>query len=83
MKETFKIAEEVAKTVGGDGFNNYKVRARLAIMEKKFKEAEGIYLEQVGGWGHKCRWIIQLVYCNFEQFLSQNDFKGKSFKHNC
>lgn len=48
MKETFRIAEEVAKTSGGDGFNNYKVRARLAIMEKKFKEAESIYLEQVG-----------------------------------
>ena len=47
MKETFRIADEVAKTVGGDGFNNYKVRARLAIMEKKFKEAEGVYLEQV------------------------------------
>ena len=47
MKETFRIADEVSKTVGGDGFNNYKVRARLAIMEKKFKEAEGVYLEQV------------------------------------
>lgn len=32
---------------GGDGFNHYKVRARLAIMEKRFKEAESIYLEQV------------------------------------
>jgi len=47
MKETFRIAEDVAKASGGDGFNNYKVRARLAVMEKKFKEAEGIYLEQV------------------------------------
>lgn len=47
MKETFRIAEEVAKTAGGDGFNNYRVRARLAIMDKKFKEAESIYLEQV------------------------------------
>ena len=46
MKETFRIAEEVSKTMGGDGFNNYKVRARLAVMEKKFKEAEGIFLEQ-------------------------------------
>lgn len=25
----------------------YKVRARLAIMDKQFKEAESIYLEQV------------------------------------
>ena len=32
---------------GGDGFNHYKVRARFAIMEKKYKEAESIYLEQV------------------------------------
>lgn len=32
---------------GGDGFNHYKVRARLAIMDKRFKEAESIYLEQV------------------------------------
>ena len=47
LKETFKIAEEAAKTMGGDGFNNYRVRARLAILEKKFKEAESIYLEQV------------------------------------
>jgi intraflagellar transport protein 172 len=47
MKETFRIAEEVAKNTGGDGFNNYRVRARMAIMEKRFKEAESIYLEQV------------------------------------
>lgn len=47
MKETFRIADEVSKTMGGDGFNNYRVRARLAIMEKRFKEAESIYLEQV------------------------------------
>ena len=32
---------------GGDGFNHYKVRARMAILEKNFKLAEGIYLEQV------------------------------------
>lgn len=32
---------------GGDGFNHYKVRARFAVMEKKYKEAESIYLEQV------------------------------------
>ena len=46
MKETFRIADEVSKTTGGDGFNNYKVRARLAVMEKKFKEAESVFLEQ-------------------------------------
>ena len=31
---------------GGDGFNHYKVRARMAILEKNFKLAESIYLEQ-------------------------------------
>lgn len=46
MKETFRLAEEISKTKGGDGFNHYKVRARLAIMDKRFKEAESIYLEQ-------------------------------------
>ncbi|CAC5423828.1 IFT172 [Mytilus coruscus] len=34
------------KQHGGDGFNHYKVRARFAIMEKKYKEAESVYLEQ-------------------------------------
>ncbi|ESP05446.1 hypothetical protein LOTGIDRAFT_228027 [Lottia gigantea] len=46
LKDTLTIAEEAAKHTGGNGYNHYKVRARLAIMEKKFKEAEGIYLEQ-------------------------------------
>ncbi|KAK3091661.1 hypothetical protein FSP39_021624, partial [Pinctada imbricata] len=46
MKETFRIADEITKATGGDGFNHYKVRARLAIMDKRFKEAESIYLEQ-------------------------------------
>lgn len=31
---------------GGDGFHHYQVRARMAIMEKNFKLAESIYLEQ-------------------------------------
>ncbi|XP_050401065.1 intraflagellar transport protein 172 homolog [Patella vulgata] len=46
LKDTLTIAEEAAKHTGGNGYNHYKVRARLAIMEKRFKEAEGIYLEQ-------------------------------------
>ncbi|XP_071116630.1 intraflagellar transport protein 172 homolog isoform X1 [Haliotis cracherodii] len=46
LKETLRIAEEAAKHMGGDGLNHYKVRARMAIMEKRFKEAESIYLEQ-------------------------------------
>lgn len=32
---------------GGDGTQFYKVRARLAIMEKHFKDAENIFMEQV------------------------------------
>ena len=31
---------------GSDGFDYYKVRARMAILEKNFKLAESIYLEQ-------------------------------------
>jgi intraflagellar transport protein 172 len=41
------IAEEVQQQVGGDGFQHYKVRARLAVFNKRFKEAESIYLEGV------------------------------------
>ncbi len=48
LHETNKLAGDAAKTSGGDGFQHYKVRARMAIMEKNFKLAEGIYLEQVG-----------------------------------
>ncbi|XP_076441140.1 intraflagellar transport protein 172 homolog [Babylonia areolata] len=45
LKETVSIAEEVERQVGGDGFQHYKVRARLAVFNKHFKEAESIYLE--------------------------------------
>ena len=38
---------EMFTVQGGGGFNHYKVRARMAIMEKNFKLAESIYLEQV------------------------------------
>jgi intraflagellar transport protein 172 len=47
LEETMKIAREAAKTIGGDGTQHYKVRARLAVMSRDFKEAERIYLEQV------------------------------------
>ncbi|KAI0233465.1 hypothetical protein LSAT2_016275, partial [Lamellibrachia satsuma] len=46
LEETNRLAEEAAQQMGGDGFNHYKVRARMAIMEKNFKLAESIYLEQ-------------------------------------
>ncbi|VDM37534.1 unnamed protein product [Toxocara canis] len=46
LADTIQIAETAAKTIGGDGKQYYKVRARLALMRKDFKEAERIYLEQ-------------------------------------
>ena len=46
VEETIQIAETAAKQIGGDGTQHYKVRARLALMRKNFKEAERIYLEQ-------------------------------------
>ncbi|XP_022255684.1 intraflagellar transport protein 172 homolog [Limulus polyphemus] len=46
LRETIDMAEEAAKTTGGDGYDHYKVRARMAMLEKRFKEAEGIFLEQ-------------------------------------
>uniref|UniRef100_A0A7E4USX7 WD_REPEATS_REGION domain-containing protein n=1 Tax=Panagrellus redivivus TaxID=6233 RepID=A0A7E4USX7_PANRE len=45
LEETIRITEEAAKTIP-DGTQHYKVRARLAVMRKNFKEAERIYLEQ-------------------------------------
>ena len=31
----------------GMGYQHYKVRAKLAILDRQFKQAESIYLEQV------------------------------------
>ena len=46
LEETIEMADEASKQIGGDGTQFYKVRARLALMQKNFKEAERIYLEQ-------------------------------------
>uniref|UniRef100_A0A915PPW5 Intraflagellar transport protein 172 n=1 Tax=Setaria digitata TaxID=48799 RepID=A0A915PPW5_9BILA len=46
LVETIQIANEEAKKTGDDGKNNYKVQARLALMNKDFREVERIYLEQ-------------------------------------
>ncbi|CAJ0935299.1 unnamed protein product, partial [Mesorhabditis belari] len=46
VRETIRIADEAAKTIGGDGTHFFKVRANIARMNKRFKEAEKIYLEQ-------------------------------------
>mgnify|MGYP006908723708 CR=1 FL=1 len=40
------IGEAVADTYGGDGMETPDVWARLYILDKQFKAAEGIYLEQ-------------------------------------
>ena len=38
--------DEISSTTGMDGARHPLVRAKLAVLNKKFKEAEGIYLEQ-------------------------------------
>ncbi|XP_066969064.1 intraflagellar transport protein 172 homolog [Macrobrachium rosenbergii] len=40
-----KIREQVQEATGEDGIENYEVHARLAILDKQFKRAEGIYLD--------------------------------------
>ncbi|XP_078486595.1 intraflagellar transport protein 172 homolog [Ciona intestinalis] len=46
LKELNKMAEKYAsETQSEDGVEYYKVQARLAILEKQFKKAEQIYLE--------------------------------------
>lgn len=46
LRETNEIAEQSAADYGGDGTKSYKVQARLAMLERNFKLAEMIYLEQ-------------------------------------
>ncbi|KAJ1353159.1 Intraflagellar transport protein osm-1 [Parelaphostrongylus tenuis] len=41
-----ELSELAAKESGGDGTQSYRVRARVAQLMRKFKEAEKIYLEQ-------------------------------------
>ncbi|KAL3228389.1 hypothetical protein MRX96_048590 [Rhipicephalus microplus] len=40
------LQEEAAKSTGRDGHDHYEVRARIAMLDKLFKLAENIYLEQ-------------------------------------
>ena len=46
LRETLNIGEVAADTYGGDGLDTPDVWARLYILDKQFKAAEGIYLEQ-------------------------------------
>ncbi|KAK7085982.1 hypothetical protein SK128_023173 [Halocaridina rubra] len=40
-----KIREQIQEATGEDGVEHYEVQARLAILDKQFKRAEGIYLD--------------------------------------
>ncbi|KFO82193.1 Intraflagellar transport protein 172, partial [Cuculus canorus] len=46
LRETNAIADQAAQEHGGDGTDHYLVRARLAMLDKNFKLAEMIFLEQ-------------------------------------
>ncbi|KAM5126276.1 intraflagellar transport protein 172 homolog [Mantella aurantiaca] len=46
LRETNEIAEQAAAEYGGEGAANYKVQARLAMLDHNYKQAEIIYLEQ-------------------------------------
>ncbi|PIC15412.1 hypothetical protein B9Z55_022396 [Caenorhabditis nigoni] len=46
LHDIIEIADEAAITIGGDGTHYYKVRAMMAILGRKFKDAERIFLEQ-------------------------------------
>ncbi|KAM8953335.1 intraflagellar transport protein 172 homolog [Pelodytes ibericus] len=46
LRETNEIAEQASREHGGDGMQSYKVCARLAMLNKDYKLAEVIYLEQ-------------------------------------
>ncbi|XP_067120573.1 intraflagellar transport protein 172 homolog [Centruroides vittatus] len=46
LRETIKLADDASKLMDGDGYDFYKVRAKMAILDKHYKLAEGIFLEQ-------------------------------------
>lgn len=46
LRETLNVADNAVALYGGDGLESPEVWARLYILEKQFKAAEGIYLEQ-------------------------------------
>ncbi|XP_055666694.1 intraflagellar transport protein 172 homolog isoform X1 [Falco peregrinus] len=46
LHETNTIADQAAQVHGGDGTDHYLVRARLAMLDKNYKLAEMIFLEQ-------------------------------------
>ncbi|XP_055482913.1 intraflagellar transport protein 172 homolog isoform X1 [Psammomys obesus] len=46
LHETNEIADQVSREYGGEGTDFYQVRARLAMLDKNYKLAEMIFLEQ-------------------------------------
>ncbi|CAB4036904.1 intraflagellar transport 172 homolog [Paramuricea clavata] len=46
LKKVNELAEQAAVDMGGDGSHHFMVRAKLAILDKNFKTAENILLEQ-------------------------------------
>uniref|UniRef100_A0A8C9QX79 Intraflagellar transport protein 172 homolog n=1 Tax=Scleropages formosus TaxID=113540 RepID=A0A8C9QX79_SCLFO len=46
LNETNRIADQVSKEYVGDGTEHYRVKARLAMLDKSYKLAEMYFLEQ-------------------------------------
>ena len=46
LRETLDAADKAASEFGGDGLESPEVWARLYVLDKQFKAAESIYLEQ-------------------------------------
>lgn len=46
LKTTRQYAEKAAETLGGTGTDHYKVKARLAVLEKNLAAAQSAYLDQ-------------------------------------
>ncbi|GMT03452.1 hypothetical protein PENTCL1PPCAC_25626, partial [Pristionchus entomophagus] len=46
LQQTIELASEAAERIGGDGTADSRVRANIAKLCKRYKEAENIYLEQ-------------------------------------
>ena len=47
LQEMMEIAREAAANIGGDGTQDYRVRAIVARMNKQYKAAEKIYMQMV------------------------------------
>ncbi|XP_029847708.3 intraflagellar transport protein 172 homolog [Ixodes scapularis] len=46
LGDVMRLQEDASRETGGEGQNHYEVRARMAMLDKQFKLAENIYLEQ-------------------------------------